>query len=340
MQLFTGHENGIQVRTSIKLLLWLFAGIGTLLVVLVALLFFVDVNLYRAQIEQHVSTAFGREVVLEGPLSLEPSLTPRFVVNGLKIANPEWASRPFLATVDKFDIRVSLLPLLSGDLEIVSLEFHSVDLLLEEAPGGATNFTFGKSREPAALPAIERMSLYDANIAYVAPEGPVRRLHMEQVTARKVPGQPVELKAHTTVNAVPVTISLRGEPPGDRHPHGPWQITLLGEAGDLSLRIEGSVADPTDWGHGEYRLDLKGRHLDELETLSAIHCPRQGRMSWARISDSTSMSIWRSTTSPLVSVPAISTATSDGTWVLLALSSRSGLIRNDWMSAIWVWVTR
>jgi uncharacterized protein involved in outer membrane biogenesis len=276
MQLFTGHENGIQVRTSIKLLLWLFAGIGTLLVVLVALLFFVDVNLYRAQIEQHVSTAFGREVVLEGPLSLEPSLTPRFVVNGLKIANPEWASRPFLATVDKFDIRVSLLPLLSGDLEIVSLEFHSVDLLLEEAPGGATNFTFGRSREPAALPAIERMSLYDANIAYVAPEGPVRRLHMEQVTARKVPGQPVELKAHTTVNAVPVTISLRGEPPGDRHPHGPWQITLLGEAGDLSLRIEGSVADPTDWGHGEYRLDLKGRHLDELETLSGYTLPEAG----------------------------------------------------------------
>jgi uncharacterized protein involved in outer membrane biogenesis len=168
------------------------------------------------------------------------------VVNGLKTGNRDSASRPFLATVDKFDIHVSLLPLLSGALEIVSLEFHGVDLLLEEAPGGANNFTFGRSREPAALPAIERMSLYDANIAYVAPEGPVRRLHMEQVAARKVPGQPVDLKALTAVNALPVTISLRGEPPGNRHSHGPWHITLLGEAGDLSLRVEGSVADPTD----------------------------------------------------------------------------------------------
>ena len=131
MQLFTGHENGIPVRASIKLLLWLFTGISTLVAVLVTLLFFVDVDVYRGQIEHHVSTAFGRDVVLEGPLSLEPSLTPRFAVNGLKIANPDWASRPFLAAVDKFDIRVSLLPLLRGDLEIVSLEFHGVDLLLE-----------------------------------------------------------------------------------------------------------------------------------------------------------------------------------------------------------------
>jgi uncharacterized protein involved in outer membrane biogenesis len=266
----------MQVRASIKLLLWLFASISALLAVLVALLFFVDVNLYRTQIEQHVSTAFGREVVLEGPLNLEPSLTPRFTVSDLKIANPDWASRPFLATVEKFDIRVSLLPLLRGDLKILSLEFHGVDLLLEEAPDGSNNFTFGESSEPTALPAIERMSLYDAAIAYAAPVGPVRRLHIEQVTARKVPGQPVELEAHTTVNAVPLTISLHGEPPGDSHPHSPWQITLLGNAGDMSLRVEGSVADLTDWSQGDYRLALKGRHLDTLETLSGYTLPEAG----------------------------------------------------------------
>jgi len=52
MQLFSGHENGKQMRVSIKLLLWLFAGVSMLFTVLVALLFLVDVNLYRDQIEQ------------------------------------------------------------------------------------------------------------------------------------------------------------------------------------------------------------------------------------------------------------------------------------------------
>ncbi|MGB5726314.1 MAG: AsmA family protein, partial [Thiogranum sp.] len=273
MQLFTGDVNSMPVRASIKLLLWLFAGISTLAAVLVALLFFVDVDVYRGQIERHVSAAFGREVILAGPLSLEPSLTPRFAVKGLKITNPDWASRPYLASVDKFDIRVSLLPLLRGELKIISLEFHGVDLLLEEAVDGANNFTFSESGE---LPAIGHLSLYNTAIAYAAAGNPVRRLHMERITARKVPGQPVELEAHTAVNAVPVTLSLSGEQQGDGHVHDPWHITLLGEAGDLSLRVEGSLADPTDWGQGECRLALKGRHLDDLETLSGYALPDAG----------------------------------------------------------------
>jgi uncharacterized protein involved in outer membrane biogenesis len=276
MRLYTGREKGIQVRASIKLLLWLTAGTGTLLAVLVALLYFVDVNLYRDRIEQQVSTAFGREVILEGTLSLEPSLSPRFTVNGLKISNPDWASRPFLAVVDKFDIRISLLPLLRGDLEIIRLEFHGVDLLLEEATDGDNNFTFGGTGEAAALPSIESMSLHDASIAYATPGNPVRRLHLAQVTARKVPGQPVELDAHTTLNALPVTISLRGEPRDDGQPNGPWRVTLLGESGGISLRVEGSLADPADWHQGEYRLELSGRHLDNLETLTGVTLPEAG----------------------------------------------------------------
>jgi len=264
------------VRAPVKLLLWLIAGMSALVAVPLALLLSIDIDVYRCQIERHVSTAFGRDIVLEGALSLEPSLTPRFVVNGVKIANPDWASRPFLATADKFDIRVKLLPLLRGELQIVALEFHGIDLLLEKAPDGSNNFTFGAAAEPTALPAIERLSLYDATIAYAAVEGPVRRLHMAQVRARKVPDQPVELEAQTTVNAVPVTLSLHGEPPGDEHPHTPWKITLFGEAGDLSLRVEGRVADPTDWRQGEYRLALKGRQLDQLETLSGYPFPAAG----------------------------------------------------------------
>ncbi len=261
------------MRKSKKLLLWLLAIICLSVAVPVALLFLVDTSLYRAQIERHVSTAFGREVVLEGPVSLEPSLTPRFAVKGLKIANPEWASRPSLLTVDKFKVRVNLLSLLRSDLEIVSLEFYGVDLLLEEASDGANNFTFGGSSEPTALPAIQRISLYDATLAYAAPEGPVWRLNMNQVTARKVLGQPVELEARTAINTIPVKLSLHGKPPDDSDPHGPWLFTLLGEAGNLSLRVKGNVADPTDWSQGEFRLELKGRHLDELEALSGYPLP-------------------------------------------------------------------
>jgi uncharacterized protein involved in outer membrane biogenesis len=261
------------VRTLIRLLFWLVVGTGAVLAALVALLYLVDVDVFRDRIEQQLSLAFGREVVLQGPLILEPSLTPRITVNGLKIANPDWASRPFLATVDKFDIRASLLPLLQGQLQVVFLEFHGVDLLLEKTPEGINNFTFIDVGDLAVLPSIERMTLYDATIAYKGPDRALKRLHMAEATARKVPGEPVELTARMAVNAVPVMVTLRGEPQDARILKGPWQIDVLGKAGDLSLRVAGNIANPLDWRHGEYRLDLKGRHLKDLETLSGYPLP-------------------------------------------------------------------
>jgi hypothetical protein len=87
------------------------------------------------------------------------------------------------------------------------------------------------------------------------------------------PGEPAELMARTAVNAVPVTLTLRGEPHAAGVLKRPWQISLLGEAGDLSLRVEGDMVNPLDWRHGEYRLDLKGRRLKDLETLSGYPLP-------------------------------------------------------------------
>lgn len=261
------------MRTLIKPLLWLLSGISLLLLLLVALLFLVDVNLYRTQIEQHVSAAFGREIFLDGPLILEPSLTPRFVVNGLTISNPEWASRPNLATVDKFDIRVSLLPLLmDGRLEIISLDFHGVDLLLETAAEGANNFTFSESDDTGVLPEISRMALYDVDIGYLALDAPSRHYHMDQVTARKIPEEPVKMEILTVVNSVPVTISLRGER-DDKQLHLGWDVELAVNADDIALKISGSFLEPSRWDHGAYRLDFKGDNLKTLGELLAYNLP-------------------------------------------------------------------
>jgi len=70
------------MRKFLEILLWLLGGVGVLLLALVALLFFVDVDHFRPQIEQQVSNALGRDVILNGPLELEPSLTPRIAVHG------------------------------------------------------------------------------------------------------------------------------------------------------------------------------------------------------------------------------------------------------------------
>ncbi|MBT8428634.1 MAG: AsmA family protein [Gammaproteobacteria bacterium] len=261
------------MRKFLKILLWLVGGVGVVLLALVALLFFVDVDHFRPQIERQVSSALGREVLLEGPLTLEPSLTPRFAVAGLKIANPAWASRPHLASVDKFDIRVSLLPLLDRRLEIVSLEFHGVDLQLELTEEGVNNFTFPESDGSGPVPAIERMSLHDAKVAYLVPGLPLRSVNLAHATARKVPGEPIELDAQTTINTVPLKLSLRAEALEKIPAQGSWKTTLVGEIGNLSLRLVGRVGDPGDWDHGRYQVHLEGPNVNDLETLSGLNLP-------------------------------------------------------------------
>ena len=267
---------GVYMRRFLRLLLGLLAGTGALLVVLVALLFFVDVNLYRGPIQQRVSDALGREVVLEGPLTLERSLTPRFSVAGLTIANPAWASRPQLARVEQFAIQVGLLALLEGQLQILALEFQGVDLLLEVNEEGQNNFTFrpaDPSTGPGAPPAIEEMVLLDAKVGYRVPDLPTRSLDLERVTARKVPQEPLELEVQTTLNTVPVALSLRAEPLDGPGSAGRWQATLLGDIGRLSLQIQGNVVDPAALDRGEYQLHLEGPDTDDLEQIAGFPLP-------------------------------------------------------------------
>jgi uncharacterized protein involved in outer membrane biogenesis len=273
MQRFTGNDNGDRVRTLVRLLLWLLPGAVVLVAALAALLWLVDVNLYRGQIERHVSAAFGRDVVFEGPLGLERSLAPRFTVEGLKVANPQWASRPYLATAKKFAVRVALLPLVTGKLEIVSLEFDGVDLRLEKRVDGSNNFRFGESTGPAALPLVEHLSLHDVRVAYLAPEIEELRLHLSELAARKLRGQALELEAHSTVNGVPLGIWLRGEPSGENPPRGLWQASLLAELGKTTLRVESDAVDPNDWDRGAYRVELLASNLDELGALAGLALP-------------------------------------------------------------------
>ncbi|MCZ6828238.1 MAG: AsmA family protein, partial [Gammaproteobacteria bacterium] len=264
------------MRAIIKPLLWLFSGIFTILLLLWVALLTVDVDNYRTPLQRHVSAAFGREVVFAGALSLEPSPTPRLVIEGLKIGNPDWASRPFLALVDRFAVKLSLLPLLQGELKILALEFHGVDLKLEQGPAGANNYTFGTGGQPSLLPVIEHLELYEVDIAWLPERGVARSHHLQQLSARKVPRQPVEMTLKTTVNGLPLRLSLHGVPGGDSWPFGPWDTTLQGTLGDLSLRLTGTVPRPDEWYRGSYRFELQGDALHKLEPLLGVDLPEPG----------------------------------------------------------------
>ncbi len=76
----------------IKFVLGALSALTIIILVLITALLFVDVGLFRAQLEAGASDAFGRRVTFEGRLHLEPSLWPRPNMTAQPRSTPTTAS--------------------------------------------------------------------------------------------------------------------------------------------------------------------------------------------------------------------------------------------------------
>ena len=256
----------------------LLSAILTLLVVIIGLLLYLDVDAFRGPMERRLSVALAREVQLGGPISLELSPTPRLVVEGVRVRNPDWASRKDLAIIDRLKVKANLWPLLDGELEILAMEFHGVDLLLEDGPGDLNNYTFGDPGEPALLPVVERLFLYDARIGWLPHDGALKQQHLDRFTAIKIPGQPIVAELSTRLDSLPLSVSLQATPVEEHWSVGPWDTRVTSRIGGLELVVHGRVPEPTRWYRGTYGFDLEGQPSAELLELVAIAWPRWGNL--------------------------------------------------------------
>jgi len=127
------------MKKRTKLLLWVAgAAVGLIVVLLVALPFFIDVNRYRGLIAARARDALGREVRLgEMQLSLLPTVGLR--IDDLAIgALPEEGGGDLL-TAKRVRVGARLMPLLRKQLEITSITIEAPRLTLARGADGQWN---------------------------------------------------------------------------------------------------------------------------------------------------------------------------------------------------------
>lgn len=156
-------------------IVYILAGALALLIVVVAgLVVLVEPDDYRAQIAERASSALGREVQLDGPLSLR--LWPRIAldIRSLSVANPAgFAEAPALVEVGQASVSVAVWPLLRGELDIGQLRLRDATVTLVTAPDGNSNLE-GLLAEPESEPAsdsapdLEGLSLAGLELENVA----------------------------------------------------------------------------------------------------------------------------------------------------------------------------
>ena len=115
------------------------AALAVLVVVLLVIPYFFNLESYRLEIVEQIKQITGREVQIEG---LQLSLLPRVgvVVSTVRIKNPSGFPEGETVAVEKVHSGLALLPLLSKQVEISSVTVRGVQVNLLANDRGQTNY--------------------------------------------------------------------------------------------------------------------------------------------------------------------------------------------------------
>ncbi len=115
-----------------------------LLALLVAALFLVPMLLdweqYKPEIAERLEAITGRDVAIDGPLSVTILPTPTIEASGLRIANAPGAAAPDMARIGSLELKLALGPLLGGDIAVTSLEMVDPVIELQRLADGRPNW--------------------------------------------------------------------------------------------------------------------------------------------------------------------------------------------------------
>src|SRR3990172_4976669 len=111
---------------------------------------FIDWNVYKAEIAARAKAAPGRDLAIDGDISLALLPAPTLSAAKVRLANLEGGDAPDMATLDALRVRVALLPLLEGRIEVERVALVGPTIILERLPDGRANWEFAGAAAPGA----------------------------------------------------------------------------------------------------------------------------------------------------------------------------------------------
>jgi uncharacterized protein involved in outer membrane biogenesis len=259
------------VLASIALLIVITGGV----VILVAS---IDAEGFKPRIAAAVKRATGRDLVLTGPIHLSFSLRPRMHLEDVGFTNPPGFSRPMMATLQRLDLQLALLPLLRQRIEIDNVTLVAPNLLLETNAEGQTNWVFPVKTKPTDADkmhdriGIENITVDGGTIGYRDQRsGGGAVLVVSQLLIQAAsPDAPLHLTMQAKANDQAFSLT------GDVGPITqlqvpetglPWPINLQLSAGAAKLTIDGNIGQ---LAKGRlYALQLTGSAPD-IASLAAL----------------------------------------------------------------------
>ena len=285
--------------------LMLVAGlIGLVLLSVIIAVIYVSANLgqHKNKIEKIVEEATGREVLIEGDLHLGLSLIPTVAVDGVSFGNAAWGTQPQMATVKSIEVKIALLPLLSGDIMVERLILIEPDIFIETDAEGRGNWVFGERLpEQAARPETEttaptlpavgvrEIEISEGRFRYRAGDsGQTTTLVIKRLSAwAEDTNSPLKLDLAVAYNdhAIDASATLGALKTLLANQAFPLQLTV--DSAGAQITIDGKLGQPMEGKGLALDIAMKTDSLGNLSGLAGTELPPLGPMEVsARLSDS------------------------------------------------------
>ena len=249
-----------------------------------------DVNQYKGELTQLVEEATGRKLQIGGEIRIAYSLIPTVVVEDVKFANASWGSKPDMLSLDKFEVQVSLMPLLSGNIQVNRVILLSPEILLETNKEGIGNWVLeSKKTEDKVSPPSESDTLLPAIVINEVHIENARITYKDGVTGKETKvviekiktesdsfDDPLSLLVKVVYNEIPIQIegtlgSLNQLTANEKYP-----VDLEININDAKIGLHGQVAKPMEGKGLDLDISLVADSLVSIGKLVEKELPAVG----------------------------------------------------------------
>ena len=230
---------------------------------------------------ERIATSLTERAVTVGgdfQLYFDP-ITIHFRAEGLRVSNPDWASKRELFAAKMIDSRIAPLSLIFGRRHFYRLDLVDSAVDLEwNAAHTQNSWTFGAKSDgkPLVLPTIDLATVAGTTLRYVDPQMRLRTdLAFKTITSTDAKiGAAVRFTGSGQVRDTPFTLSGALLSPNATLAQGQNKLVLAADAAHNHLDVTGTLPSLADVEDVPLQVVARGRNLAELLGIIGVTIPQ------------------------------------------------------------------
>jgi AsmA family protein len=250
--------------------------VAALLVILGLVIFFFPWDVLRGPINRYVSGQLGRRFEITRHLAVHLGRTTTVRAEAVEIANPEWASEPYLLQANAAEFDIELLPLLLGKVSLPRIVLTQPLIGLQIEPDGRRTWALARdTSDKGATPAIGSLQVDQGTLKYQATAQGANVVAQFSVAKEAAEQLPLSYKAKGKWKNESFTASGRtgGVLKFGQNTGAPFPLEVNAVAGRTSLKAQGVITNLAELAGVDATFDLQGRNLEELYKLLGVVLP-------------------------------------------------------------------